>query len=256
MARATSSSATTARIASSAARASLIAASCSSAFARSADDGVVGRLHVAAQRVERAHVGVELRFARRRWPRAAPRRGAASCVELGGQRGRARLELGGRLLEPLHFGGERGGALDQRRVRRRRLRRRGGSAPRSASRASNSRRCASGQPLVGRALLVLEPRDRRARFLLPAIERVALLLGLAALARELLALLREARRLVGRALQLRLVADDRLLLLVMLGVQRGDGARRLRDGRLEAGGLLGEPDERVALGLDPARAAP
>ncbi len=83
-----------------------------------------------------------------------------------------------------------------------------------------------GQPLVGLALRLVEPRDRRARFFLAAIERVALLFGLALLARELLGLLRQPRLLVGRVLQLRVVADDRLLLLVVLGVQRGDRVRR------------------------------
>ena len=67
-------------------------------------------------------------------------------------------------------------------------------------------------------------RNRRARFLLPPVERVALLLRLRRLARELLALLREPRLLVGRVLQLRVVADDRLFLLVVLGVQRRDRA--------------------------------
>jgi hypothetical protein len=44
----------------------------------------------------------------------------------------------------------------------------------AASRASNRRRCADGQPLVGLPLLVVQPGDRRPRFFLPAIEAVAL----------------------------------------------------------------------------------
>ena len=176
------------------------------------------------QRIERAHVGVELRLAgddgRAQLRDAPPRR-----LELGRERGRPGLELGRRFLEALHFGGEAGGALDQRGVRGARL----GGAPaqilgrfarleqaplRQRSGARRPARCSS-----------CEADDRRARFVLTAIERVALLFGLTPLARELLALLRETRRLVGRVLQLRLEADDGLFLLVVFGVQRGDGVR-------------------------------
>ena len=71
-----------------------------------------------------------------------------------------------------------------------------------------------------------------------------------ALARELLGLLGQPRLFVGRVLQLRVVADDDLFLFVMLGVQRGDRVRRVRDGALERRGFLRERDERVALGCD------
>src|SRR5262245_63883355 len=86
------------------------------------------------------------------------------------------------------------------------------------------------EPLVGLALFRFQARDRRARFLLALIERVPLIFGLAPLTAELFALLRQPRLLVDRMLQLRVVADDRLLLLVLLGVQRGDCIRRVRDG--------------------------
>ena len=77
------------------------------------------------------------------------------------------------------------------------------------------------------------------------------------LARELLALLSASRAaLVGRVLQLRLEADDRLFLLVMLGVERRDRLRRVRDRALERRGLFGEPGQRVALDLESARAVP
>ena len=107
------------------------------------------------------------------------------------------------------------------------------------------------QPFVRGALRRFELRDRRAPFLLTAIETVALLFGLTTLARELLALLREAGRLIGGALQLQFVADDRFLVFVMVGVERGDGVRRLRDRPFEAGRLFRQPEQRVAFGLNP-----
>ena len=58
--------------------------------------------------------------------------------------------------------------------------------------------------------------DARAS-LLSTVDRLALLLGLPPLARELLALLSETGRLVRGALQLRLLGHDGLLLLVVLG---------------------------------------
>ena len=94
---------------------------------------------------------------------------------------------------------------------------------------------------------MLQTADGFLRFDLTAVERVPLLFGLAALANELLALLSQSRRFVGRVLQLRLVADDGLLLPVMLGVQRGDPVRRLGDRRLETGGLLRQPEQGVAV---------
>ena len=103
---------------------------------------------------------------------------------------------------------------------------------------------------------MFEPADRRARFLLAAIERVALLFGLPALADELLALLGQPRRFVRRVLQLRVVADDRLFLPVVLGVQRGDGVRRVGDRRLELRGLLRQTGQRFAVGAQCDRAAP
>ena len=81
------------------------------------------------------------------------------------------------------------------------------------------------KPLVGLTLRPFELGDRRARLVLAPVEGVALLLGLMPFARELLALLGQPRGLVRGALQLRLEADDGLFLLVMLGVQRGDGVR-------------------------------
>src|SRR5206468_389961 len=93
------------------------------------------------------------------------------------------------------------------------------------------------QLFVGNALIVVEPRDRRARFLLTPVEAVALLFGLASLARELLGLIGQTRLLVARVGHLRLAADDDFLLLVMLGIQRRNRGHRLRDGPFERGGF-------------------
>ena len=100
---------------------------------------------------------------------------------------RALLELGAGFLEPLRLR-RRAPPRARRAPRaRRRLRRRGGSDPRRP----RAPRTGGAAPTVSRssagALLVFEPRDRRARFVLAAVERVALLLGLTPLARELLA---------------------------------------------------------------------
>src|SRR5262249_58695504 len=84
----------------------------------------------------------------------------------------------------------------------------------------------------------------------PAIQRVALVLGLPLLARELVGLLHEARNLLGRICELRIVRDGRLLLLVVLGVERGNRARRVRDCRFELRRFLGEAEEHGTLGRD------
>ena len=62
--------------------------------------------------------------------------------------------------------------------------------------------------------------------------------------------MRQAGRLVVRPLKLQVVADDRFLLFVVFGVQRRDGIRCLRDRRLQARRLFGDPDETLALGLN------
>ena len=106
------------------------------------------------------------------------------------------------------------------------------------------------QPFVGLALRRVEAGNRCARFFLAAIERVALLLRLVLLARELFGLLRQPRLLVGRVLQLSVVADDSLLLLVVLRIQRRNGVGRVGDRALEVGGFLREPEQRVAVRRD------
>ena len=104
------------------------------------------------------------------------------------------------------------------------------------------------QALVGLPLRDLELADRRARFLLPPIERVAFVLRLPFFPRELIALVREPCLLVGRMRELRVVGDRRFFLAVILGVQRSDEVRRLHDRPFELRGLLREASKRVAVG--------
>ncbi len=155
------------------------------------DHRVAGRHHRLPEGVELALVGVELHFAR--GDRFAQLRGAAAAaLEIGAERGKTLFQFDGRLLETPHLGRQRARALDQRRVRGARF----GRAPAQVvGRLARLEQAAlrDGQPLVGLPLLVVQPGDRRARFFLPAIEAVALVFRLRALARELFRLLREAR---------------------------------------------------------------
>ena len=143
VARAMSSSATTARIDS------------------SVDAGVLDRglvlVGLDAKRrhdlVGGAHVLLQPLRARARRRRAAPRPPrpprarssicARDLIELAGQRARAQLELGGRFLQPPHVGLERRRRARRARHARRRLRRRGGSGPRPLRAPPNERRCAA-----------------------------------------------------------------------------------------------------------------
>ena len=104
-----------------------------------------------------------------------------------------------------------------------------------------------GQTLVGASLRFLQPSDRRARFLLAPVERGALFFGLMLLARELLGFLRQPRVFVRGVLQLRVVADDDLLLLVLLGVERVNRIGGMRDRRVERRGLLRQLRQRFAI---------
>ena len=97
---------------------------------------------------------------------------AARLVALGRERARARFEFGAGFLEALHLGGQRRRAFDE--------------APRESARASAARLAEilgglarleqaalrGGQPVVGRPLIVFEPRDRLARFVLAAVDRL------------------------------------------------------------------------------------
>jgi hypothetical protein len=199
--------------------------------------------------VERKHVRVELAF-----PEAIAARSlvdaGARFVALRAEGQRAGLEFGPGFDEPLDLGCQGDGAFDQGRVI--------GSGFGSAmaeifgglarlEQTALRRR----QPVVGCPLLVFETRDRLARFDLAAVDGFALLLGLPAFTRELLALLVETRRFVHGVLQLRVLRDDGLFLLVVLGCQCSDGVGRLGDGGVKGRGFLGKAGERVVLGLDP-----
>ena len=171
--------------------------------ARSAVTASSASRTVSLQRVERAHVGVELRLALDHRERAAPRRARSVVSRSAASVDGPDFELRERLLEPLHFGRQRDRTLDQAGVRRAGFRRAAAQVLRRLARLEQPP-LGHGQPLVGRALLAVEAIDRRARLLLPPIERVALVFGLPALARQLLGLLGQARLFVDRAPQLRL----------------------------------------------------
>ena len=206
------------------------------------------------------------RRARGRRRRAAPRPATIAarssstrrrvCVELGGERRGARSSSARGLLEPLHLGGERRRALDQRGVRGAGL---GGAAAQVLGRLARLEQAPLrvGQPLVGRALLVLEPGDRRARLVLAAIERVALLFGLTALARELLAPSARAASLRRR----RAAAAPRSRRWPSPAGDARRSARRSRSSAcaivaFEPGGLLGEREPARRARPRCARAAP
>src|SRR5438067_1287347 len=186
-----------------------------------ATNGFVGRLDALTQIAEREDVGVELTFAEA-YRRAEILDSSARLIEFGRERRGARFELDRRFLEPLQFDGQGGCTLDERRVSRAGI---GGPAAQIVGRLTRLAQAPlrGGQPFVGGALRRFELGDRRAPFLLTAIEAFAFLFGLATLARELFSLLREPDGLIGGALQLQFVADDRFLVFVMLGVERGDG---------------------------------
>ena len=254
VARATSSSATTARTASSAPRASLIDGFELVGPAAQRRHRVVGRHDVLTQRVELAHVGVELRFAGRdRRPQLVD-----AALRVCRARRRARrtlLELERRFFEPPDFGRQRAArstraACAAPASAARRLR------SSAASRASNSRRCAdvrrSSATRCSASSRAIDARASSWRRSSASRSSSAWRRSRASCSR----LLREPRRLVGGALQLRLVADDRLFLLVMLGVQRGDRVRRLGDRALELRRLLREPGQAPRARRRSDRAAP
>ena len=155
------------------------------------------------------------------------------------------------------FGRERRRPLDQAGVRRARF---GGSRAEFVHRLARVRQppLRVGEALVGLALLVLQPADlRRSASACRASSVARSSSALTALERDDVGLARQARRLLGRARQLRLVADDLLLLAVLLG----RGARRcavvacaIASSRLL--GLLDEPRRALRARPPPARAAP
>src|SRR5262249_57136768 len=126
------------------------------------------------------------------------------------ERGRARLELRVHLFRRLDLGGERAGALDECGVGGAALRRLPAQLLERLARLEETP-LRDREAVVGLALRHFELGDRGARFVLPAIERIALVVGLALLARELVGLLREPRHFLGRGRELRAVRGRRLL---------------------------------------------
>ena len=122
-----------------------------------------------------------------------------------------RLELAVGFLDPRDVGIQRAGAFQERRVRRLCF----GRAPcerlQSFARIAKPMLCVR-QLVVGCALLLIEPRNRLARFALPRVETLALLFGAAPFNLEQLELLLNSLQVVGRALQLHLETDNRLFL--------------------------------------------
>ena len=109
------------------------------------------------------------------------------------------------------------------------------SSASTVSRASVRRRCASdSRASACRCSSSSRPIDA-CRLGATRLERRALFLGLPPLERDHLRLARQPRGLLGGARDLRLVADDRHLLAVLLGGQRGNRGRGLRDRQLELG---------------------
>ncbi len=170
-------------------------------------------------------------------------------LELRDERACTLFELGAGLFQAHHLDGQGTGSFDERGVRR-------ASFCRALAEVFGGLACFEQaalrhrQPLVGLSLRILQPSDRRARLRLPAIERVSLFFRLVLLARQLLGLLREARLLIGRMLELRIESDNGLVLLVVLGVERGDRVGGMSDGRFELRCLLREAHQRLAIGGD------
>src|SRR5215831_19716051 len=136
-------------------------------------DGVIGVLHLAAQPVERSHVGIQ--------PGLTSDDIVAEVVDtpmcvvsLDGQGHGTGLELGAGFLEPLYFRGKRSRALNKRRMSRAgfgsALIQRLGILPRLEHPALSA-----DQTFVRRLLIAFEPGDRQTRFLLASVERVAFL---------------------------------------------------------------------------------
>src|SRR5260221_4727189 len=170
---------------------------------------------------------------------------------LGRQRDGSGFELGPCFFEALDLGSQSGGPFDKRRMVGARF---SGATAEILGGLARLEQAAlrSSKPIVSRPLIVLQPRNRFARFSLTAVDRLALIFGLPALAGKLLALLTETRCLIDGVLQLRLLPDDGFFLFMVLGCKGGNRVRRLRDGGLERRGFSGKPKERLALGLNAA----
>ena len=131
------------------------------------------------------------------------------------------------LFETGDLDGEGAAALDQRRVRRFRLR---GDARLVAGRLAGLEELPlrRRQLLVGRALLGLDPLDRLPRFFLALFLRAQLFLGRPALDGNLILLALDPLGRVAGSRHLQVEADDGLLLPVQFSLHRSD--RRLGGG--------------------------
>src|SRR5262249_26360873 len=138
----------------------------------------------------------------------------AGVGELRCQAGASLIQLRACFLEPLNLGAQRAGPLDERCMR-------GAGLGRASTQVLPAFAGLEQTPLGLSELLVRDPlllfelHDRRARFILTTLEAVALVFGLAALARQLLTLLHEPRGFLSSSLELSLAADDDLVELVL-----------------------------------------
>ncbi len=88
------------------------------------------------------------------------------------------------------------------------------------------------------------------RFQLAPDQRIALLFGLVPLASELPGLVGQARLLVGGVRHPRTAGDDDFLVLMVLGIERGDRGGRASDGAVERRGFVPEAAQRLLVGRD------
>ena len=145
---------------------------------------------------------------------------------------RSRLEFSVGFFDARDVGIQCAGALHEHRVRGLRF----GGAP--GQRLQRFARIAkpmlrARELLVGGALLVVEPRDRLARFALPRLETLALLFGASPLDLEQFEFLLHLLQVVGRTLQLHVETDHRLLLAMQVCVHRCNRVRHLSDAGFE-----------------------
>ena len=173
-----------------------------------------------AQRVERPHVLVELALG-----------GGDGLLQLRAARdvalqivracGEPVLEVGGGFLQPAHLRREGAGTLDERRVRRLGF----GRPPRLRfHRFARFEEPAlrRGELFVGDPLVGLDARDRFTRFVVPRFLRPQFLLRAAAFEIDLILLAADPLRRFQRVGRLQLESDRRLLLPVLLRLQRDD----------------------------------
>ena len=226
----------------------MIRASCSSNVPRKRHAALLGVADVLAEIVERAQVRVERGLGRhdRLAQLLAP---LLRAQQLFAPRGDPRFQLASGLLEAPDVGRERGDPLGERRVSGLRLRR----APRlrlhRVARLEQPplRRV---QTIVGAALFLFDPGDRRPCLLLTGFLRAQFLFGRPALDADLLLFPVEPLERVRAAAHLQLETDDVFFLTVQLRLHRGDGGIGPGDQHVEARDLLAQAFDRLAAGLE------